>query len=264
MIIVKIGGGKEVNQDYVLTDFVKLKEEKILVHGAAETANEIAGQLGHPPKMVTSVSGFESRLTDQTTMDILMMVYAGLVNKRIVEKLQSLGLNAVGLSGLDGRLWEGKRKDTIKIVEKGKKKVIRGDYTGKVEKVNVSLLKLLISNGYVPVITIPGISYESEAINLDNDRALAVMAGQLAADKIISLFTAPGLLKDAGNENSLVKEIPKKEIESFYGFAQGRMKKKLMGAKEAIALGVKEIYFGDGRVEEPITKALRGEGTVIR
>lgn len=264
MIIVKIGGGKQINIDFILADFAKIHEDKILVHGASETMNDIAELLGHKPQMVTSISGFESRLTDQKTMDILMMVYSGMVNKRIVEKLQSLGINAVGLSGLDGRLWEGRRKETIKIVQDGKRKVIRGDYTGRVEKVNVSLLRLLINNGYVPVVTVPGISYKSEAINLDNDRALAVMAGQIGANKIVSLFTAPGLLKDHADEKTLIKSINKEKLDEYFKFAQGRMKKKLMGAKEALDLGVQEIYFGDGRVKYPITNALNGKGTIIK
>jgi len=253
-----------VNLDYVLEDFKDLTDPKVLVHGASETMNEIAEKLGEKPKIVTSVSGFESRLTDEKAMDIMMMAYSGLVNKRIVEKLQALGVQAVGLSGLDGRIWEGRRKDTIKIMEEGKKKVIRGDLTGKIEKVNLDLLHLLLAGGYVPVITAPGISYESEAINLDNDRALAVMAGELKAEKIVSLFAAPGLLKDFSDQTSVIKEINKENLADYYEFAQGRMKKKLMGAGEALALGVKEVYLSDGRIEQPIAKALKGEGTVIK
>ncbi|MFH1399018.1 MAG: [LysW]-aminoadipate kinase [Candidatus Woesearchaeota archaeon] len=264
MIIVKLGGGKDVSLDYVLQDFAKLKDKKILVHGANYEANIISRKLGIEPKMVTSVSGFESRRTDRETLEILEMVYSGLVNKRIVEKLQKLGVNAVGLSGLDGRLWEGSRKPFIKIREGSKVKLLRDDYTGKVEKVNVELLTLLLDNGYVPVLTIPGISYESEAINLDNDRAIAVMGGALKADKVIILLEEGGVLSDIEDKSSVVKNIDRRELERYIAITKGRMKKKMLGIKEALDAGVKEVYVADGRIAQPISNALNGRGTIIK
>lgn len=96
-----------------------------------------------------------SRLTDRKTLEIFEMVYCGLVNKRLVELLQKEGANAIGLSGLDGRLFVGRRKTAVKYVENGKVKVHRGDYTGTVEEVNKALLDLLLQAGYLPVLTPP-------------------------------------------------------------------------------------------------------------
>lgn len=265
MIIVKIGGGKNINLDYVLEDFASLvkKEKAILVLGASAKRNEIAQKLGHPPKVVISPSGISSVYTDKAAMEIFLMVYSGLVNKQVVAKLQNLGVNAVGLSGLDGRIWEGKRKKNILVKEEGKIKLLTDNLTGKVERVNTKLIKLLLDNGFIPVISPPAISYENEIINVDSDLALAAMAKELRVEKIVFLFEAPGLLKDLGDETSLINKINKEKIDHYLKFAQGRMKKKILGAKMAIEAGVKEIYFGDGRIKKPITLALEGKGTVI-
>ncbi len=263
MIVVKIGGGATLNIDAILDDFAGLEGQKILVHGANVKMAEISEALGKPPVMLESVSGHVSRRTDQETLDIFMMVYSGVVNKRIVEALQKRGVNAVGLSGLDGRIWEGKRKMALKVRDGEKVKIVRDDFTGKVMQVNTELLELLLENGYVPVLTPPAISFESEAINVDNDRASAVLGGALRAEAIVQLFEAPGLLEDPDDSESLMKNVSKDDIEDYYQFAGGRMKKKLMGAKEALEAGVKKVYFGDGRVENPIQRALSGEGTII-
>ncbi len=131
------------------------------------------------------------------------MVAAGRINKLLVERLQQLGVNAVGLSGLDGRLLEGKRKDSLRIVENGKRKVLRGEYSGKIEKVNGTLLKTLLEAGYVPVVAPLAISYEGEALNVDGDRVAAAIAAALKAETVIILSNVPGLLRDvSGREHT--------------------------------------------------------------
>ncbi|MBC7238234.1 MAG: [LysW]-aminoadipate kinase, partial [Chloroflexi bacterium] len=133
MIVVKVGGSEGIDLDAVCRDIASLVKEGrrlVLVHGGSARTNEVAEKLGHPPEFVTSVSGFTSRRTDRETLKIFEMVYCGEMNKGIVEKLQSEGVNAVGLSGLDGRLLEGRRKDTIRIVRNGRRMVLRDDYTG--------------------------------------------------------------------------------------------------------------------------------------
>ncbi len=261
MIVVKVGGASGINYDHVLQDIVNYKDV-VLIHGGSDELNNISLKLGKPPLMITSESGHVSRRTDKETLEIFNMVYCGKMNKMIVEKLQKLGINAIGLSGIDGKLMIGKRKN-ITIVENGKKKILRDDYTGKVEYVNVDLLKLLISNGYLPVLTPPALSYEQEAINVDGDRASAVIASSLNADVLIILSNIPGLLMNVNDESSLIKEITKEDSEKAMLFAQGRMKKKVLGAFEALENGVDKVIFSDARIEEPITKALQGWGTVI-
>lgn len=266
MIVVKVGGSAGINYETVcadLADLVRAGQKVILVHGGSAETNLISEKLGKPPRMVTSASGYESRYTDRETIEIFEMVYCGKMNKGIVERLQKQGINAVGLSGLDGRIWEGVRKSTITILENGKKRILRDDFTGKVEKVNVQLIQLLIDNGFTPVLTPPAVSYEGEAINVDGDRAAAILASALKVDQLIILSNVPGLLRNVSDESSLIHEIPFAKIEEFVGFAQGRMKKKVLGAIEAIRDGVKEVVFADARINRPITQAMSGKGTVI-
>ena len=264
MFVVKIGGSKGINLDYVLEDIALQVEPLVMVHGASDELNQISTQLGKPPRMVTSPSGFTSRYTDRETLDIFAMVYSGKVNTRIVEKLQQLGVNAVGLSGVDGRLLEGKRKSRVRIVENGRKMVLKDDHTGRVDQANVSLIHLLLENGYLPVISPPAISYEGEAINVDGDRAAAVLASALGADRLLILSNTPGFLKKVDDEESLIEKLDPDSIdEAIETYAQGRMKKKLLGAKEAIEEGVCRVILGDGRIPNPVTAALHGAGTVI-
>ncbi len=264
MIVVKIGGSKGIDYDSFLKDLSQFKDF-VLVHGGSSELNEVAEKLGKPPKFVTSVSGFTSRYTDRETLDIFNMIYAGKMNKMIVEKLQQLGINAIGLSGIDGRLLEGHRKRSLKVIEDGRKMILRGDLSGIIEKVNTGLLRLLLENGYVPVITPPAISYESDAINVDGDRCAAQIAVAMQAQDLVILSNIPGLLRNPEDESSLIAKITVNEIEAhIQKFAQGRMKKKLLGAKEALEGGVQHVILGDARGQSPLTQALQGKGTVLQ
>jgi acetylglutamate/LysW-gamma-L-alpha-aminoadipate kinase len=268
MIVVKAGGSKGINIQAVCADVASLAqngEQVVLVHGSSHETNLISEKLGHPPRFVTSASGHTSRYTDRQTLEILTMVTAGRINKLLVEQLQKLGVNAIGLSGLDGRLLEGKRKDSLRIVENGKRKVLRGEYSGQIEKVNVPLLETLISAGYVPVVAPLAVSYESEILNVDGDRAAAAIGSALGAQAVIILSNVPGLLRDPEDEASLVSHIPSVHVHGYLErYARGRMKRKLLGAVEALQEGVGQVVIADGRVSNPLQQALAGRGTVIQ
>ena len=147
MIVAKVGGGKGIPIEAVCQDVCTLVgrgERLIFVHGASHETNLLSTALGKPPRFVTSISGVESRYTDRETLEIFTMAYVGKMNKLFVERLQQLGVNAVGLCGADGRSMEGERKAAIKVIENGKRKVLRDDFTGRVEKINTGLLTLLL------------------------------------------------------------------------------------------------------------------------
>lgn len=267
MILIKAGGGENINWDYICEDIaflIKKGEKIIVIHGASSIRDQIAKKLGLPTKTIISPSGISSVYTDQKALEILLMSYCGLVNKRIVGKMQKYGINAIGLSGVDGRIWEAKQKDVVYSVENGKTKLISDNATGRVEKINGDLLNLLVKNGYIPVICPPAISFENEIVNTDNDWASAVLCGTLGIKKMVVLFEASGMLKDINNPKSLVKNIKKEELKNYLEFAVGRMKKKILGAQKAFSMGMKEIYWGDGRIPNPIINALKGKGTVIQ
>lgn len=267
MQVIKIGGAEGLAYDLIADDVAQLMRQGqrcVMVHGGSALTNQVATALGHPPQFVTSASGYSSRRTDRRTLEVFEMVYCGQMNKGWVERLQQRGVNAVGLSGLDGRLWQGTRKDTITILdERGRRRVLRDDYTGRVEQVNTALLGTLLEAGYLPVLTPPAISFQGEAINVDGDRAAAATAVALRAETLIILSNVPGLLENFPDEGSLIRHIPASRLEAFMTAAQDRMKKKVMGAGEALAGGVRRVIFADGRVANPIQRALAGEGTVI-
>ena len=191
------------------------------------------------------------------------MAVNGKVNTLLVEQLHRLGLNAFGLSGLDGRLLQAMRKEFIQSVENGKRKIIRDDYTGRIEQVNISLLGLLLDGGYLPVIAPVAVSPVGEALNVDADRAAAKVAAALHADTLILLTAVPGLLLNFPDENTLIHQLSKSQLPMALEVAQDRMKKKILGAEEALQGGVARVIIADGRIENPISNALQGNGTVI-
>lgn len=263
MFVVKVGGSEGIDYDSFLADLIQ-HDDYLVVHGGSHELNNTATKLGKPPVFVTSISGFTSRFTDRETLDIFNMIYAGKMNKMLVEKLQGLKVNAVGLTGIDGRLMEGKRKQALKIIENGKKKVLRGDLSGIIENVNTDLLRLLMDNAYVPVITPPAISYEGQAINVDGDRCAARVAVSMKAETLIILSNVPGLLRDAEDEASIITKLSIDEIDSHIeSYAKGRMKKKLLAAKEALEGGVKRVILGDARGKAPVSLSFQKWGTII-
>ncbi len=266
MMVVKVGGTEGVDFTAICQDVAALLaagRQLVLVHGGSAEANALGAALGAPPRFITSPSGYTSRYTDRKTLEIFLMAVRGKVNALLVEQLQALGVNAFGLSGLDGRLMMASRKEAIQSIENGKRKVIRDDYTGKIEQVNAALLHALLDLGCLPVVAPVAVSPKGEALNVDADRAAAMIAAALGAETLILLTAAPGLMERFPDESSVIRSLPAARLEAAVEMAQGRMKKKVLGASEALQGGVKQVIIADGRVQAPISRALQGEGTVI-
>ncbi|MCB8981219.1 MAG: [LysW]-aminoadipate kinase [Ardenticatenaceae bacterium] len=267
MIIIKVGGGEGINYDAVCDDIAQLWREGqqlIFIHGGSHRTNVVAEALGHPPQFVTSPSGYTSRLTDRAALEIFQMVYCGQINKTLVERLQRRGVNAVGLSGIDGRIWQGPRKNVIKVVENGRTRILRNNYTGTVTQVNYAFLQNLLDAGCLPVLTPPAISFEGEAMNVDGDRAAAATAAAFRAEELLILSNVPGVLRQFPDEASLIPQLHADQIDQVAeAYAQGRMRIKLLGAQEASAQGVRRVVLGDARGQQPILRALDGQGTII-
>ncbi len=264
--VVKLGGTEGVDFTAICQDAAALLaqgQRLVLVHGGSSEASQLGEAVGYPPRFITSPSGYTSRYTDRRTLEIFAMAVNGKVNTLLVEQLQRLGVNALGLSGLDGRLMEATRKDTIQSVENGKRKIIRDDYTGKIEKVNAGLLTLLLDNGYLPVIAPLAVSAAGEALNVDADRAAAMIAAALHAQTLILLTAVPGLMRKFPDEATLIRSLSRQKLDDALIFAEGRMKKKILGAQEALQGGVGRVIIADGRVALPVSDALAGKGTAI-
>ena len=265
--VVKLGGTEGVDFSAICADAAELLlqgSRLVFVHGGSAEANSLGEALGTPPKMITSPSGYTSRYTDRKTLEIFLMAVNGKVNSLLTEQLQMLGVNALGLSGLDGKLLQATRKDAIQSIENGKRKIVRDDYTGKIECVNINLLHMLLNAGYLPVIAPVAVSEKGEALNVDADRAGAMVAAALQAKTLILLTAVPGLMKSFPDESTLIRNLPQSELSAAAEAAQGRMKKKVLGAEEALKGGVSRVIIADGRIQTPISNALIGNGTVIQ
>src|ERR1700712_5513848 len=131
MYVIKIGGGATIGEAAFrafAADLAELKIPFVLIHGGNAEFSKLSAALGMPPRMITNDKGRVSRYTDRATIDAMLMAYAGKVNKTIVGKFQQVGLNAVGLSGMDGRIATGRRKPVMRGTEDGKVKVLRDDH----------------------------------------------------------------------------------------------------------------------------------------
>lgn len=266
LIVVKLGGTEGVDFQAICQDVASLVRDGyrlILVHGGSAETNQLSESLGHPARFITSPSGFTSRYTDRQTLEIFAMAVNGKVNTLLVEQLQSLGANAIGLSGMDGRLAVATRKASIQSIENGKRKIVRDDYTGKITAINAALLQSLVGSGYTPVVAPLAISEEGEALNVDADRLAAMVAVALKARTLLLLSAAPGLLRAFPDENSLLRSLPQSRLEEALCYAEGRMKKKILGGAEALRGGVASVVIADGRVDRPVSLALSGQGTVL-
>ncbi|MBV9788772.1 MAG: [LysW]-aminoadipate kinase [Chloroflexi bacterium] len=265
MLVIKIGGAAGIDADALCHDIAALWRDgqpMIVVHGGSDETNRLAEQLDHPPRFVTTASGHTSRYTDRRTLEIFAMATAA-INRALVERLQSLGVNAIGLSGLDGRLITARRKDTIRVVENGRQRILRDDWTGTPQQVNAELLRLLLAHGYLPIVAPLATSEQGAMLNVDGDRAAAALAGALEAESLLLLSNVAGLLRRFPDESTLVPQIRRGELEAASDWAQGRMKKKLLGAAEALNGGVTRVIIGDGRRANPVRAALDGAGTTI-
>lgn len=262
MIILKIGGGAAVNLPGVAEDLSQLDGPAILVHGANALRDELGRRLGIDKRVLTSVSGYSSVYSDENAIDLLMMAYAGLRNKRLVELLQRRGVNAVGLSGLDGRLVQGARNKGIRT-RQGDKTLLVRDFSGKPKSINTALLSLLLDHGYMPVLCVPIVDEEGFAVNSENDDIVALLQREMKADTVIQLIEAPGFLDDPGDPSSLVPRLAVAELAAREAQVEGRMKRKMLALRTLLEAGAARVLLADGRTDHPVKDALAGKGTVI-
>jgi acetylglutamate/LysW-gamma-L-alpha-aminoadipate kinase len=200
-----------------------------------------------------------SRYTDSETLRIFAMA-VGQINSELVASLQQQGINAIGLTGVDGRLLVARRKAVVRsVTPEGRVQILRDDYTGQIEQVNADLLERLLDAGYTPVIAPLALSYQGERLNVDGDRAAAAVAVALHADTLAIMTNVPGLLADPQDADTLIRTIPGDQLEEYMHYAKGRMRKKLLGAQEAARGGISRVCIGS----ESLHAVVEGAGTVI-
>lgn len=267
MLVIKIGGGAGIGAD-VYTRFARdiatLDQPVLVVHGGNAEFSALCEQLGLPVRKITSKSGRVSRYTDSETMDAMLMAYCGKVNKRAVAAFQAEGVNAVGLSALDGGTAKGTRKAEIRGTDTdGKMKVLRDDHSGSVKEFDPTLIHTLMDAGYVVLISPPGYSEGGVPINFDGDKLALGLAQAMGADGLLFFSDTPGLLQDRYDESTLITRVDASNPQEALAAAADRMVVKVEQAVKAVDAGVGQVIFADARIESPITAALAGKGTVI-
>ena len=266
-LVIKLGGGEGVDPASLLDEIPDLLAQGhrlVLVHGASAAANALADRAGLDRRQIQSPSGHLSRYTYPEMLEIFVAAAAGQVNKTLVADLQARGVNAVGISGVDGRLLVAERKRAIRAVENGRQRVIRDDYSGKIREAHAEVLETLLEGGFLPVVAPVALGTRGERLNVDGDRAAAAIAAALGADALIILSNVPGLLANFPDPDSLIRQVTPQTLDQARTAAQGRMKRKVLAAEEALTGGVPRAILADARVARPITSALAGAGTVFR
>ena len=263
MITIKIGGSVvDGLHPSTISDLKKVSQHEkiILVHGGGKEVTKISEALGKEQKFIVSPGGIKSRYTDKETVEIFTMVMSGKINKMIVRMLQKNGINAVGLSGIDGKIIQAERKKKLIVRnEKGRKMAIDGGYTGKIQDVNSSLVSVILDQGYVSVISPIALSEEFDFLNVDGDRAAAYVAGKMHSDKILFLTNVDGLMMD----DKLVKKLSLSEAKKILPKIGFGMEKKILAATEALELGVKEALVANGQKENPISSAIAHDNCTV-
>lgn len=271
-VVIKVGGARAVDPAGALADVASLSDrEVVLTHGGSTAVDDTLERLGLEPEYVETPSGVVGRFTDEETMEVFQMVMPGLLNTQLVAGLQSVGVDAVGLSGVDGKLLYGPRKSAVRVLEDGKKKIRRGDHSGSLKEVNAELLETLLADGYTPVVSPPMAGADEDddgerlvtPVNTDADRSAAAIAGALDATLVL-LTDVPGILSDPDDDSTLIERVETPtEWDELETAAEGFMGRKVMAMAEALESGASTAIVADANAEEPVLSALDGAGTHV-
>ncbi len=240
--IIKIGGNiidipTELSQ--FLEDFSKIEGNKILVHGGGKSATKMAQSIGLVPQMIEG-----RRITDKPMLDVVVMIYAGEINKKVVAQLQAHNTNAMGFSGADGNLIQSTKRNHPTI-----------DYgfVGDVQKVNTPLLETLISNGIIPVFCAITHDKNGQLLNTNADTIaseLAIAASEVFEVTLNYCFEKAGVLTDVEDENSVIKNINSALYSKLKaeGAIHSGMIPKLDNCFNSLSKGVQKIRIGHHRM----------------
>ncbi|HKL99184.1 MAG TPA: acetylglutamate kinase [Mobilitalea sp.] len=258
-VVVKYGGSAMSNESLqanVIKDVALLKlvgMQPIIVHGGGKEITKWLNLLGHDSTFVEGL-----RVTDEQTMEVAEMVL-GKVNKNLVQMLEKLGVNAVGISGKDGA--------TIKV----DRKTVNGQdigLVGNVKEVNVDLINTLIDNNFVPVISPIGLDDNFQNYNINADDAACAVATAIGAEKLVFLTDIEGVYADQKDKNSLISVLTLERADELLesGFIGGGMLPKIKNCVDAVRNGVSRVHILDGRMEHCLLLEFftnRGIGTAI-
>lgn len=243
IFVIKYGGSamtdesikESVIEDIVLMKLVGIKP--VIVHGGGKEISTMLNKVGLKSEFVNGL-----RVTDKETVEVVEMVLSGKVNKSIVQLIQNHEINAVGISGKDGK--------TLKVAKKVVENADIG-FVGEITDVNTKLILSLIENDFIPVIAPLGTDQEGQTYNINADYAASAIAGALGAEKLFFLTDVEGVLKDVNDKKSLISKIKLHEVEKYIneGIISGGMIPKVECCIEGIKKGVKNVHIIDGRIK---------------
>ncbi|MFB6296253.1 MAG: acetylglutamate/acetylaminoadipate kinase [Halobacteriales archaeon] len=266
--VVKIGGARAVDPEGALADVADLDgagEDVVLVHGGSTKVDETLERMGIEPEYVETPGGVVGRFTDAGTMEAFTMAMSA-IRTDLVAALQGQGVDAVGLSGVDGKLLHGPRKSAVRVLEDGKRKIRRGDHSGTIKEVNADLLNTLLDGGHVPVAGPPMAGADDGAItpvNTDADRSAAAIAAALGA-RLVLLTDVAGVYEDPDDPATLIERVETPGgMEALESAAEGFMGRKIMAATEALEGGATEVIVADANADAPVSAAIEGGGTHV-
>lgn len=260
IVVIKYGGSAMIDEkikETVIEDIVLMKLvgfKPVVVHGGGKEISNMLGKLNIEAKFFNGL-----RITDESTVEVVEMVLAGKVNKSIVQLIQNHDINAVGITGKDGK--------TLKVT----KKLVDGEdigFVGDVKKVDTKLINSLLENDFVPVIAPVGTDDQGNTYNINADYAASAIAGALKAEKLIFLTDVEGVLKDVNDKDSLISKLTVEDVDMYkeQGVISGGMIPKVDCCVEGIHLGVKNVHILDGRVEHSMLLEIftkQGVGTMF-
>jgi acetylglutamate kinase len=245
-IVVKLGGSAFGGRDTTLQDIVTLKSlgvNPVLVHGGGNDISNLLKRLGAEPKFVGGL-----RVTDEATLEAVVMVLAGKVNKELVGALSVLGAPALGLSGVDGGLLRGRIKDpALGLV-------------GEVTQVNLAVVQMALDGGFIPVVAPLALGDGGRALNVNGDTAAGEIAAALGAAKMIFLTDVPGILNADGG---LISEVSRQGIHELIqtGVVSGGMIPKVLACVRSLE-GAERAHIVDGRASHALIRELYTDGGV--
>jgi acetylglutamate kinase len=267
-MVIKIGGHAMVNdeileetvKDILLLYFVGIKP--VVVHGGGPEISEKMEKLGLKPKFVEGL-----RVTDKETIEVVEMVLDGKINSKIVSMFIKNGGKAVGLSGKDGLLIVAEKK-VMKLKKGSEEVVVDLGFVGETKLVNPEILRILLDNGFIPVVSPVSADLEGNVYNLNADNVAGDIAGALKAKKLIMLTDVPGILRDVNDKSSLISRIKLSELEKLLekGVIKGGMLPKVDAIAKALKGGVEKVHVIDGSRKHAILLELftkEGVGTLV-
>ncbi len=263
--VVKIGGAIGNDPSKLLEELsmrVKQGERWILVHGASGPMETMCRSCGVEPLYVTSPSGYRSRFVGAKELALFEAACCH-YSVELSWKLGKLGIGSLPIYPSMAVTAKATRKDSLRSVENGKVRILRGNYSGTVCGFEPAPLEDAWSQGLLPMLPPLASDAEGNSLNVDGDRMAAAAAAAIGADTLIILSNVPGILRDVNDPLSRVEEGDFEMWDTLETLAQGNMKRKLLAAREALEGNVGKVILADSRKDNPISRALAGGGTTL-